>query len=84
METREQELSFATKIYRILGLTDGDISSQSFDRSSTSPTVEVTRVTRVTHVTRVAYLESNDDLFILGVHIRFTDTHTKSPGQKKI
>ena len=81
METKEQELSFGTKIYGFLGLTYGDISFQSFDRSSTSPTVEVTRVT---HVTRVAYLESNDDLFLLGVHIRFTDTHTKSPGQKKI
>ncbi len=27
METREQELSFGTNIYGILGFTDGDISS---------------------------------------------------------
>ena len=64
LETREQELSFGTKIFGILGLTNGDISSQSFDWSSTSPTVEVTQNTDYGPERRVAYLASGDDLFI--------------------
>ena len=80
LETREQELSFGTKIYGILGLTDGDISSQSFDQSSTSPTVEVTQNGDYGPETRVAYLASHDNLLILGVVIKVPDTHSKSPG----
>ena len=69
METKEQELSFGTKIYGILGLTYGDISSQSFDRSSTSPTVEVTQNTDYGPKRRVAFLASSDDQFISEVFI---------------
>ena len=69
LETREQELSFGTKICGILGLNDGDISSQSFDRSSTSPTVELTQNTDYGPERRVAYSASSDDLFISEVFI---------------
>ena len=55
LETREQELSFGAKLYGFLGLTDGDISSQSFDQGSTSPTVEVTQNVDYSPETRVAY-----------------------------
>ena len=69
LETRKQELSFGTKIYGILGLSDGNISSQS---------VEVTQNVDYGPETRVAYLASNDDLFILGVLLRVPDNYTKS------
>ena len=80
LETREQELSFGTKLYGILGLTDGDISSQSFDQGSTSPTVEVTQNVDCSPKTHVAYWAYSDNLLILGVFIKVPDTHTKSLG----
>ena len=40
METREQELSFGTKINGIFCFIVGDISFSSFDRSYISPTVQ--------------------------------------------